>query len=330
MVNLISKVAIVGVIFIGVLYQYVFKTLLFDIIGYGRQVQSIKEFPQISCKRIDELGLEGCEDMWLHEPTGYLYMACSDTRSRMQWLPACVFSSRYIQRFHAKFVNSVDFLNASGRGLTDRIAVLDTRGAGHIRDRIQWLSLDNFSGNNGDGTLNLHGFDIRADKNTDTLRMLVVNHRPPIDPVTGEALDATKVGANSTIEQFITKAGSGSMKHVRTTLDPLIQTPNNVAWVSDHAFVATNDHTAKVGFVGWLHLIAKLYLTSIATIFRCHPRRREHSLLRPQSVQHSLPLRFHHAQRHRTRSRREYLCRLHNNRGHSYLLHQPRPHLHQT
>jgi hypothetical protein len=96
MVNLISKAAIVGVIVIGVLYQYVFKTLLFDIIGYRRHVQSIKEFPYISCKRIDELGLEGCEDMWLHEPTGYLYMACSDSRSRMQWLPACVFLSLVI------------------------------------------------------------------------------------------------------------------------------------------------------------------------------------------------------------------------------------------
>lgn len=93
MVNLISKVAIIGVVVIAALYQFLFKTLLFDIIGYGREVQSIKEFPHISCKKVDELGLEGCEDMWLHEPTGYLYMACSDTRSRTQWLPACVFPS---------------------------------------------------------------------------------------------------------------------------------------------------------------------------------------------------------------------------------------------
>jgi hypothetical protein len=88
MVNLVSKVAIVGVVFVAVLYQFVFKNLLFGIIGYGRHVRSIKDFNHISCKKVDELGLEGCEDMWLHERTGYLYMACSDSRSRTQWLPA--------------------------------------------------------------------------------------------------------------------------------------------------------------------------------------------------------------------------------------------------
>jgi arylesterase/paraoxonase len=88
MINLLSKVAIVGVVFVAVLYQFVFKALLFDIIGYGRHVKSISASADISCKKIDELGLEGCEDMWLHEKTGSLYMACSDSRSRTQWLPA--------------------------------------------------------------------------------------------------------------------------------------------------------------------------------------------------------------------------------------------------
>jgi hypothetical protein len=133
--------------------------------------------------------------------------------------------------------------------LTDRIAVLDTRGKGPLRDRIQWLSVENFSGINGDGTLNLHGLDIRPDPNTDTLHILLNNHRPPIDPVTGELLDATVIGANSTIEQFITRVGSSSMRHVHTYADPLIQTPNRVAWVNDHAFLFTNDHSAKVGLV---------------------------------------------------------------------------------
>jgi arylesterase/paraoxonase len=166
-------------------------------------------------------------------------------------------------------ISSVDHLNASARSLTDRIAVLDTRGQGHIRDRIQWLSIENFPGNNGDGTLNLHGFDIRSDKNTDILRMLVVNHRPPIDQATGEVLDATLIGANSTIEHFITKVGSSTMRYIRTTFDPLIQTPNNVAWVSDDSFVVTNDHSAKIGFVSSPHLILTRGLTVSATEVRC-------------------------------------------------------------
>lgn len=91
------------------------------------------------------------------------------------------------------------------------------------------------------------GFDVRADKNTDTLRLLLINHRPPFDPITSEPLNAAVVGANSTIEQFITKAGSSSMRHVRTYAHPVIETPNRIAWVNDHAFVYTNDHSAKVG-----------------------------------------------------------------------------------
>ncbi|RDL32038.1 uncharacterized protein BP5553_09440 [Venustampulla echinocandica] len=236
MANIASKVAIVGAVFVAVLYQFVFKTLLFDVLGYGRTVTSIKDYPHLQCEQVTELGLEGCEDMWLHEKTGFLYMACSDTRSRLEWLPA------------------IDHLNASGRGTTDRIAVLDTRGEGRLASRIQWLSTENFSGVNGDGTLNLHGLDVRADKHTDMLRILLVNHRPPIDPVTGELLDATKVGANSTIEEFQSKAGSSTMRHIRTYFNDVIQTPNRVAWVNDHAFVFTNDHNAKVGTLRGLEM----------------------------------------------------------------------------
>ena len=144
---------------------------------------------------------------------------------------------------------SVDFLNATGRGLLDRMVVIDTRGPGLLEDRIRWITAENFPGIRGDGTMNLHGFDVRADPDTDNLRILLINHRPPLDPITGEALDAKAVGANSTIELFQTKAGSDTMRYVRTYADELIQTPNRVAWVNDHAFVFSNDHSAKVGFV---------------------------------------------------------------------------------
>ena len=146
----------------------------------------------------------------------------------------------------------IDKLNASGRGLHDRIAVLDTRGSGRLASRIKWLSIENFSGINGDGTLNLHGMDIREDEATGELQILLVNHRPPIDTVTGELLDATKYGANSTIEQFQTEVGSSTMRHVRTYAHNVIKTPNRVAWVSDHSFLFTNDHTSKVGLVSWI------------------------------------------------------------------------------
>lgn len=88
MVSLLSKFAIVGVVLIAVAYQTIFKHLIFDILGYGRELKSITAFSHAKCVKIDELGLEGCEDMWLHDETGYLYMACSDSRSRVGWLPA--------------------------------------------------------------------------------------------------------------------------------------------------------------------------------------------------------------------------------------------------
>ncbi|PBP16484.1 putative serum paraoxonase/arylesterase [Diplocarpon rosae] len=210
-VRLLSKGAIFSVIFIAIIYQLVFKRLIFGALGYGRTIQSIHDFPNLHCEKIDELGLEGCEDMWLHDETGYLYMACSDSRSR--------------------------------RSLTDRIAVLDTRGPGRLASRIKWLSLTNFPDVHGDGTLNLHGFSIRADPYTDILNILLINHRRPLDTVTGVPLDATQVGANSTIEMFTTKAGEDSMRHVRTYTDQLIQTPNRVAWVSEDTFLFTNSHT---------------------------------------------------------------------------------------
>lgn len=90
MVNLVSKLAVVGVVFVAVLYQFLLKSFIFDFLGYGRKVLSIKDFEDIRCERITELGLEGCEDMWLHQSTGFLYMACSDSRSRTEWLPAFV------------------------------------------------------------------------------------------------------------------------------------------------------------------------------------------------------------------------------------------------
>lgn len=88
MVNLVSKVAITGVVFTAVLYQFVFKFLVFDILGHGRKVDSIKDYSHARCEKIDKLGLEGCEDMWLHQKTGFLYMACSNSDERVQWLPA--------------------------------------------------------------------------------------------------------------------------------------------------------------------------------------------------------------------------------------------------
>jgi arylesterase/paraoxonase len=176
----------------------------------------------------------------------------------------------------------INHLNASGRALTDRIAILDTRSKGRLASRIKWITLENFAGVNGEAILDLHGLDIRADKHTDMLRILLVNHRPPVDPITGEYLDASVVGANSTIEQFLTKAGTTTMRHIKTFAHPLIHTPNRVAWVTDTSFVISNDHSGKVGLVSTAALfLINLLLTLSASPSRSLSRRRKHCLLQP-------------------------------------------------
>ena len=177
----------------------------------------------------------------------FTWPAANRRQKRNGYLRSCSpYPDSYLSQsdFH-----SVDFLNATGRSLLDRIITIDTRRPGRLEDRVKWITAENFSGINGDGTINLHGFDIRSEPNTNILRLLLINHRPPINPATGEALDAKVVGANSTIELFQTTVGSKTMRHIRTYADELIQTPNRVAWINDHSFVFTNDHTAKTALV---------------------------------------------------------------------------------
>lgn len=88
MASLVSRAAIAAVVFFAVLYQFIFKELLFQSLGYGRRVQSIKDYSKYKCERLQIENLESCEDMFFHEETGSLYMACSRVTSRIQWTPA--------------------------------------------------------------------------------------------------------------------------------------------------------------------------------------------------------------------------------------------------
>lgn len=128
------------------------------------------------------------------------------------------------------------FLNASGRSLTDAIIALDVdrpRGAGFA---YQILDTPNFSGINGDGTMNLLG--LTGVDSVDPY-IYLINNRP-----------SGPREFNSTIEKFQVDLGQGEMKHLTTFADPRIATPNNLAIVGDEAFYLTNDHgTSKYGLV---------------------------------------------------------------------------------
>ncbi|KAH8803297.1 hypothetical protein F5884DRAFT_805042 [Xylogone sp. PMI_703] len=227
---LLPRVVVVLVAFGAVIYQLYLKRFLFTTMGVGRAMEPLSSF-NYTCERISDVGLEACEDMWIHQPTGLLFLSCGDSQARTNWFPA------------------IDSLNASGRSLTDKMAVLDTRGKGSIASRLKWIDMENFSGINGDGTITMHGIDVREIPNSNKLKILLVNHRPPVDPATGEFLDSTKIGANSTLEVFEMTIGGDSMTHVKTYADEAIQMPNRAQWVDDNSFVFTNDHDRKIGLL---------------------------------------------------------------------------------
>lgn len=166
--------------------------------------------------------------------------------------------------------------------MSDRIAVLDTRGAGPIKSRLTWLQTQNFEGINNDGRLNLHGFDIRMDsKDNKQLHIVLVNDRPSEDTGKAGSFDQTQTDPNSTIEYFITKLGSKTMSHKQTFTNIDIETPRHVAWVDEHLFMFTNAHSSKGSSVGHLRVEHETHANvwSLARIFQPRSWRWKHWLL---------------------------------------------------
>ncbi|SJX61275.1 uncharacterized protein SRS1_10270 [Sporisorium reilianum f. sp. reilianum] len=194
-----------------------------DVFGLGRPLN----YTSHTCTKIPEL--EACEDMYLHQGSGLLYLACSDIKGRLSWTPA------------------IDNLDVTGRPNNDHLAIVDTRGSGPIAGRITRIKPVTFA-----DTLNVHGISVwevpaQSAELKPTLRIFLNNHRPPIDPVTKTVQDAAKVGANSTFELFETTLGEARMRHIRTYVGDAIRTPNRPAAVGPDSFVFTNDHSVKVG-----------------------------------------------------------------------------------
>jgi hypothetical protein len=82
-----------------------------------------------------------------------------------------------------------------------------------------------------------HGLDAyvdRTDPTSPTVRLFIVNHRPP---TTG---DPKVVGADSVVELFETKLDSDSVRHLHTFRHEGIRTPNDVSADSPSSFYTTN------------------------------------------------------------------------------------------
>lgn len=109
--------------------------------------------------------------------------------------------------------------------------------------RMHKITPTGYSGATGDGTLDLIGFDVQVLKDAQ-LRIWLINQRPPVDEQ-GQYLDATKTGANVTVDVFEHVRGEKIMKHIRTVADPEVYSANGIAGLEDGSFFLSNDHSAK-------------------------------------------------------------------------------------
>ncbi|ORY58393.1 uncharacterized protein BCR38DRAFT_377014 [Pseudomassariella vexata] len=227
----VSSFGVYGLlVVIAILYQTELPRMVKLGLGIGRTLEPLGSFPY-TYRRIQEPRLEACEDMWLSESTRQLFLACSDSLSRKEYLP-----------------NGGKF-NVSGRSLRDSIVVMDLeRPSGDSFD-MRTLETPGFFGTDGDGRLHLVGFAGSDDEPGD-IRLWVINTKPSVDPITGEFLDNSKVGANSTVELFKTGAGATTLEHIKTFFHSQIATPNKVTALGGphDGFYYTNDHgTVKTG-----------------------------------------------------------------------------------
>lgn len=136
-------------------------------------------------------------------------------------------------------------LNISARTQKDHISVLSLDDPG--KDGFYGLHTltipTTYRGATGGQDIDLHGMDVEVLPDN-RLRFWLINHRPPID-VEGRLMNATKFGANSTVEVFEMERGAKSLEFVKTIASNVIVTPNGIAATGDGGFVITNDHAAK-------------------------------------------------------------------------------------
>lgn len=81
------KLGLPATVLLAVGFQVLLKDAVWLLLGIGKHIQSVDEFPY-ECRSIGgDPRLHACEDMWLSEETRVLYLACSDPVGRMHWLP---------------------------------------------------------------------------------------------------------------------------------------------------------------------------------------------------------------------------------------------------
>ncbi|KAK2060654.1 serum paraoxonase/arylesterase [Colletotrichum caudatum] len=168
-----------------------------------------------------------CEDIHHHVPSGLLFTACEDDKTtRSSWFP--------------------------GLGhLDDPVKGSKQKGSIHVIDPKD-MSQKRLKFENFDSTFCTHGIDVISDpQKPEAVYIFAINHVPHPDYL------ATKIGDQSEqkavqkslsrVEIFHHTLGSSTIKHLRTVIDPLIQTPNDLFAKDPYSFYVTNDHHYSEG-----------------------------------------------------------------------------------
>jgi len=200
---------------LAAVYQlYIKQYLALTGIYPARRIQSIGNQ---RCEPVH--GIEACEKIVLHQPTGLIYMSCSFPSKRRQWTP------------------SLDRLNPDGFG-SDYIAQYNPQTKQAIRMKFADLEPNRLSS---------HGFDIvTSNTNSSELWVYIINHR------VHEKGDPKEVGADSAVHVFkgtsiLNRKGSSRLTWIKTYESPLMHTPNDVVGSADgKSFYWTNDHGSAV------------------------------------------------------------------------------------
>ncbi|KAF7877156.1 hypothetical protein EAF04_000841 [Stromatinia cepivora] len=233
-----SKTTILGALTVlfGVFYQTVLKDWLYLNFGIGRLHNHLEDYPY-TCRRLEHPLLSACEDLFLDYEGRALYAACSTVESRSGWGPGG------------------NLYNVSKRTSEDHVSVLkiDEPEDDGFYGLHQLEIAGGYKGVDNHNSIDVHGFDIEFLPDS-RLRFWMINHRPPVGE-SGNFLDATKLGANSTVEVFDLVPGSRKLEFVKTVANPIIKTPNNIAATRDGGFVFTNDHSTKTGLIRSLSMI---------------------------------------------------------------------------
>lgn len=184
------------------------------------------------CSRIK--GLEACEDIFIDQPTGKAYLACSHREHRANWVPAInILNHRKIQGPSEDYVAILDLKTLEYRKLQ-----LENLPASLLQNGIHVHGLDLFiHPETSDPAVN--GSPLAASNSPRQATIYLINHRFPDHQNNG--LDT----ADSVIEVFDTVIGNDRATHRRTIQHHLLVTPNNLVGLDHSSFYATNDHRTR-------------------------------------------------------------------------------------